>query len=207
MIQWVETILHQFKDVGIVDFLVRTLQSTNQRMYLYLLFLQMAPLCSGCCGRTCENWIQNYSTRSIPDRLEILGLFSGSWRTLKISRKPNADTHSSTTQKPLRVFAKKKPIALCALWLRGALPHPPISMLLSPHGPGLQESFFFSHHLCTREAQANQHWNGGRGRGWTTHDDLLHRLFFRKHRYPLNSVQIEFQHASAGPWERCGSCQ
>ena len=26
---------------------------------------------------------------------------------LKISRKPNADTHSSTTQKPLRVFAKK----------------------------------------------------------------------------------------------------
>ena len=49
--QWVETILHQFKDVGIVVFLVRTLQSTNQRMYLYLLFLQMAPLCSGCCGR------------------------------------------------------------------------------------------------------------------------------------------------------------
>jgi hypothetical protein len=35
---------------------------------------------------------------------------------LKISRQPNADTHSSTTQKPLRVFAKKKkPIALCAL--------------------------------------------------------------------------------------------
>ena len=55
MVQWVETILHQFKDVGIVGFLVRTLQSTNQRMYLYLLFLQMAPLCSGCCGRTCEN--------------------------------------------------------------------------------------------------------------------------------------------------------
>ena len=53
--QWVETILHQFKDVGIVGFLVRKLQSINQRMYLYLLFLLMAPLCSGCCGRTCEN--------------------------------------------------------------------------------------------------------------------------------------------------------
>ena len=53
--KWVETILHQFKDIGIVGFLVRTLRSTNQRMYSYLLFLQMAPLCSGCCGRTCEN--------------------------------------------------------------------------------------------------------------------------------------------------------
>ena len=53
--QWVETILHQFKDVGMVGFLVRKLQRGNQRMYLYLLFLQMAPLFSGCCGRTCEN--------------------------------------------------------------------------------------------------------------------------------------------------------
>ena len=52
--QWVETILHQFKDVGIVGFLVGKLQSINQRMYLYLPFLLMAPLSSGCCGRTCE---------------------------------------------------------------------------------------------------------------------------------------------------------
>ena len=43
----------------------------------------------------------------------------------------------------IRVFAKNKPIALCALSLRGALPYPPISMLVSPRGPGLQEPFFF----------------------------------------------------------------